>query len=162
MTSWHMQYTPKVRQVCVSCTRHRRTKNVQGPVSLTAFPSQFKFDGNIVSVCVSTLDVHWFKLECEMWYHHPRRQQCVLSRHLRIFKVAIDAVTISKIIVFEIICYIAYNSSAKFTFPIEKPSNKAAKCGIRRSWKLNVKPNLGCCSNITITISYISVFDSSW
>ena len=73
-----------------------------------------------------------------------------------------DAVTISKIIVFEIICYIAYHSAARFTFPIEQPSNKAAKCGIRRSWKLKVKPNLGCCCNIAITISYISVFVSSW
>ena len=66
----------------------------------------------------------------------------------------IDAVTISKIIVFEIICSVVYYSVAKFTFPIEQPS----KCGIRRSWKLKVKPNLGYCSNIAITISYISVF----
>ena len=64
----------------------------------------------------------------------------------------IDAVTISKIIVFEIICDVAYYSAAKF-----QPSNKATKCGIRRSWKLKVKPNLGCFSNIAITISYISV-----
>ena len=28
------------------------------------------------------------KLECGTWYHHPRRLQCVLSRNLRIFKVA--------------------------------------------------------------------------
>ena len=28
------------------------------------------------------------RLECGTWYHHPRRQQCVLSRSLRIFKVA--------------------------------------------------------------------------
>ena len=28
------------------------------------------------------------KLECGTWYHHPRRIQCVLSRNLRIFKVA--------------------------------------------------------------------------
>ena len=27
-------------------------------------------------------------LECGTWYHHPRRQQCVLNRNLRIFKVA--------------------------------------------------------------------------
>ena len=27
-------------------------------------------------------------LECGTWYHHPRRLQCVLSRNLRIFKVA--------------------------------------------------------------------------
>ena len=45
----------------------------------------------------------------------------------------IDAVTISKIIVFEIICYVAYYSTAKYTLPIEQPSNKDAKCGIRRS-----------------------------
>ena len=66
------------------------------------------------------------------------------------------------IIVFEISCNVAYYSAAKFTFPIEQPSDKATKYGIRRSWKLKVKPNLGSCSNIAITISYISVFVSSW
>ena len=39
------------------------------------------------------------------------------------------------------ICYVAYYSAAKF--PIEQPSNKAAKCGIRQFWNLNGKPNLG-------------------
>ena len=39
----------------------------------------------------------------------------------------IDAVTIGKIIVFEIICYAAWYSAAEFTFSIEQPSNKAAK-----------------------------------
>ena len=63
-----------------------------------------------------------------------------------------------KIIVFEIICNVAYYSAAKFIFPIEQTSNKATKCGIRQSWKLKVKPNLGRCSNIAITISYISFF----
>ena len=29
-----------------------------------------------------------YQLECGTWYHHPRRPQCVLSRNLRIFKVA--------------------------------------------------------------------------
>ena len=38
------------------------------------------------------------------------------------------------------ICYAVYYSAAKF--PIEQPSNKAAKCVIRQSWKLKVKPNL--------------------
>ena len=28
------------------------------------------------------------QLECGAWYRHPRRLQCVLSRNLRIFKVA--------------------------------------------------------------------------
>ena len=45
----------------------------------------------------------------------------------------------SKKIVFEIICNVAYHSAARFTFPIEQPSNKATKCvkcGIRWSWKL--------------------------
>ena len=73
----------------------------------------------------------------------------------------IDAVTISKIVAFDIICYVAYYSAAKLTFPIEQPSNKAAKCGIRRSYKLKVKPKLGWCSNIAITISYITVSVSS-
>ena len=40
----------------------------------------------------------------------------------------IDAVAIAKINVFEIICYVASYSAAKFKFPIEQPSNKAAKC----------------------------------
>ena len=31
---------------------------------------------------------HFSKLECGTWYHHPRRLQCVLSRNMRIFKVA--------------------------------------------------------------------------
>ena len=63
-----------------------------------------------------------------------------------------------KKIVFEMICYVAYYSAIKFTFPIEQPPNKAAKCGSMRPWKLKLKPTLGCCSNIAITISYISVF----
>ena len=56
------------------------------------------------------------------------------------------------------ICNVAYHSAAKFTFPIEQPSNKATKCGIRRSCKLKVQLNHGCCSNIAITISYLSGF----
>ena len=63
-----------------------------------------------------------------------------------------------KIIVFEIICNVAHYCASKFTFPIEQPSNEVTNCGLRRSWKLKVKPNLVCCSNIAITISYISVF----
>ena len=76
----------------------------------------------------------------------------------------IDSFTILKITVFEMICYVAYYSAAKFTLPIEQPPNKAVKCSIRRFWKLNVKANLGCCSNIhvAITNSCISVFVSSW
>ena len=80
------------------------------------------------------------------------------SENIQSQRDIIDAVTISKIIVFELICNFAYFSAAKFTFPVEQPSNKATKCGIRRSWKLKVKQNHGCCSNIAITISYISVF----
>ena len=67
-----------------------------------------------------------------------------------------------QIIVFEMICNADYYSAAKFTFPIEQPSNEATKGDIMRSWKLKVKPNHGCCSYIAITISYISVFVSSW
>ena len=99
------------------------------------------------------------KLQCGTWYHHPRRLQCV--KFSKSQRDIIDAVTISKIIVFEIICNVVYFSAAKFTFPIEQPSNKATKCGIRGSWKLKLKPNLGCCNNIAIA-SYISVFVSSW
>ena len=42
----------------------------------------------------------------------------------------IDAVAIAKIIVFEIVCYVTWYSAAKFTFPIEQPPNKAAKCNL--------------------------------
>ena len=45
----------------------------------------------------------------------------------------IDAVTIWKIIVFEIIYYVVYHSAAKFTLPIEQSSNKGARYGIMRS-----------------------------
>ena len=99
------------------------------------------------------------ELECETWYHHPRRLQCV--KFSKSQRDIIDAVTISKIFLFEIICNVAYHSAAKITFPIAQPSNKATKCGIGGFWKLKIKPNLGCCSNIAITISYISVFVSS-
>ena len=95
-----------------------------------------------------------WKLECGTWYHHPRRLQFV--KFSKSQRDIIDAVTISKIIVFEIICNVTYYSAAKITFPIAQPSNKATKCGIRGFWKLKVKPNLGCCSNIAITISYFS------
>ena len=49
--------------------------------------------------------------------------ECSKSQH-----DIIDIVTIAKIIVFDIICYVALYSAAKFAFPIEQPSNKAAKC----------------------------------
>ena len=100
------------------------------------------------------------QLECGTWYHLPRRLQCV--KFSKSQRDIIDAVTISKIIVFEIICNVACYSEAKIAFSIAQPSNKATKCDIRGFWKLKVKPNLGCCSNIAITISYISVFVSSW
>ena len=109
----------------------------------------------------------WFEmqLECGTWYHH-RDAYSVSWAEIWEFPKSrrdiFDAITISKIIVFEIICIFAYYSAAKFTFPIEQPSNKATKFGIRRSWKLKVKPNLVRCSNTAITISYISVFVSSW
>ena len=108
----------------------------------------------------SNLILSLIQLECGTWYHHPRRLQCV--KFSKSQRDIIDAVTISKITVFEIICNVAYYSAAKITFPIAQPSNKATKCGIRGFWKLKVKPNLGCCSNIAITISYISAFVSSW
>ena len=59
----------------------------------------------------------WFpltneQLECGTWYHHPRRLQCVeqKSENFQSQRDIIDAVTISKIIiiVFEIICNVAY------------------------------------------------------
>ena len=70
----------------------------------------------------------------------------------------IDVVTIWKIIVFNTICYVACYSVAKFTPPIEQPSNMQYGW----SWKQRVKPNLDCCSNIALTISCISVLVSSW
>ena len=59
-----------------------------------------------------------------------------------------------------VICYVAYYYATKFKLPVEQTST--AKCGIRRSWKLTVKPNIGCPSNIAMTISYISIAVSSW
>ena len=52
-----------------------------------------------------------WKLECGTWYHHPRRLQSVLSRNLRIFKVAMWHFRCHhhlKIIVFQIISNFAY------------------------------------------------------
>ena len=43
----------------------------------------------------------------------------------------IDAVIITKIIVFDIIFCVDYQPAAKFKFPISQPSNMAAKCSIR-------------------------------
>ena len=65
-----------------------------------------------------------------------------------------------KIIAFEIVRNVAYYIAAKFTFPIEQPSDRTTKCGIRRSCKLKVKPNNGCSSSIALSISYILVFVS--
>ena len=74
----------------------------------------------------------------------------------------IDAVTITKIIVFDIICCVYYYSAANFKLPILQLSNMAARGGVKRSSKSKVKPNLGCRSNIAIINSYISVFVWSW
>ena len=62
----------------------------------------------------------------------------------------IDAVTISEIIVFEIICYVAYYSAALHILPIEQPSNKAAKCGTRRSFHISLKVN-----GVSLTINQV-------
>ena len=43
----------------------------------------------------------------------------------------INAIIISETIVFDIICFAAYYSAAKFKLPIEEPSNNATKYGIR-------------------------------
>ena len=91
----------------------------------------------------------------------PATPTVCLEQKSEYFKVQRDinvAVIISKIILFEVICFVAYYSAAKFTLPIEQPSNNAAKCGIRRSSKLKVKPNLGRRSSIAMNISDISVF----
>ena len=66
---------------------------------------------------------------------------------------------------FTVICYVGYYSAANFDLLLLQPSNMAAKCGIRWSWKPKVKPNLGFHSNIAVTISYITDFvssNSSW
>ena len=116
-----------------------------------------------ISVC-SFLS-YFSELECGKWYHHPWRQQHVFSRNLRNYKVATCHRRCRrhlKIIVFDIICYVDYYSAAKFKLQIQQPSYIAVKCGIRRSWKLKVKQNLDCRSNIALTTSYISIFVSSW
>ena len=68
---------------------------------------------------------HMIKLECGTWYDHPRRLQSV--KFSKSQRDIIDAVTVSKIIVFGIICNVAYYCVAKFTFLIEQLSNKATK-----------------------------------
>ena len=115
--------------------------------------------------CPFTMDT--IRERTRIWnrYHHTCRQQCVLSRNLRIFKVARWHYRCRHHLKNNCIwdnLLSAYYFAAKFTLPVEQPSNKAAKCGIRRSEKLKVKPNLGYCSNIAITISYISVSVSPW
>ena len=59
----------------------------------------------------------------------------------------IDAVTIAKIIVFEIICYVAWYSAAKFTFPIEQPSNKCQGHPVSL-WRWPLTCNLEKCSSL--------------
>ena len=50
----------------------------------------------------------------------------------------IDAVTISKVIVFEMICNVADHSAAKFLFPIEQPySTPNAASGDLGNWRWN-------------------------
>ena len=61
----------------------------------------------------------------------------------------------SPIIVFNIICYVAYHSAAKFTLPIEQPSILADKWQMRHHVTLETlseTENLGCCSNIATII----------
>ena len=52
-------------------------------------------DANLISVGIGffpafheCINIRILLLECGTWYHHPRRQQCVLGRNLIIFKVA--------------------------------------------------------------------------
>ena len=77
------------------------------------------------------------QLECGTWYHNPRRLQFSSAEIWEFSKSQrdiFDAITISKIIVFEIIFNFAYYSAVESTFPIEQASNKATKCSIGRSW----------------------------
>ena len=69
-----------------------------------------------------------FKLECDTSYQDPWCQQCALSWNLKIFKDATwHAVIITKIkIVFDIICYVDYQSAAKFKLSISQPPNEVS------------------------------------
>ena len=106
------------------------------------------------------------ELECDTWYHRPRCQQCVSSWNLRIFKVATWHYGYRhhhKTIVFGMICYVVDHYATKVKLPILQQSNMACsiECGVRRSREQKVKPNLGCRSNIAITVFYVPVFVSS-
>ena len=116
--------------------------------SLISSPCAAKMSGN--GLMMKLFDVSIFghsgpgndeiiTLEYGTWYHLLRRQQCVLSRNLRSRNVTLQ-ITISKILIFDIICYVAYHSKANFTFPIEQSSDMAAKCGTLDdlcNWKWN-------------------------
>ena len=102
------------------------------------------------------------KLECGTWYHHPQRLQCVLSRNLRIFKVATWHYRCCHHLKNNCIWFAMLLIILQLNLNFQLNNNKATKCGIRRSWKMKVKPNHGCCSNIAVTTSYISVFVLSW
>ena len=61
---------------------------IQGMASWVQFYHTRLLTSIILSDRPYTFPITSVKLECGTWYHHPRRQQCVLGRNLRIFKVA--------------------------------------------------------------------------
>ena len=77
-------------------------------------------------------------LGCGTWYHLPatptvcpgQKSENFQSRNVTLSMPSSSKKTIA----FDMICYAAYSSAAKFKLPIQQPST--AKCGIRRSWKL--------------------------
>ena len=87
-----------------------------------------------------------------VWYmaSSPATPTLCLEQKSENFRDIIYATIVTKIIIFDKICYVAYHSAAKFKLSIDQPSHTVSKCGIGRSWRLKVKPNLtrGCRSNI--------------
>ena len=69
-----------------------------------------------------------YKLECEhdiITHDAPSVSWVEIWEFSKSQRDIFNAITISKIIVFEIIYNFAYYSAAKFTFPIEQPPNEA-------------------------------------
>ena len=86
---------PMTRSFDVFCDRHLNNGRVNNRDAADLRRHSAHYD--VTVVCQHLITHHatfkqrrrkYIKLECGTWYHHPRRLQCVLSRNLRIFKVA--------------------------------------------------------------------------
>ena len=135
-------------------------------------PSNISDKMRIRIIALSLLQKYWSHLSCYHDHQCPRLHEenknvihisspamptCVLDRNLRIFVTWHYPCSYNlKIIVFDIIWYAVYYSAAKFKLPTLQPSNMATKCGIRWSWKLKVKPIIGCRNTIVILFNTLN------